>query len=497
MHGRTHQWPAWALAIAVAWGTCTVANAQGYGPPMLQADPAYDVGINRVQTMPGMQVPLLDGYRMSNSDVVFGEASLAERVADLEAELKKMKDKEAAAKEKAAGKPSVTVGGRILADWANFSQNPSSIAQAGDFQNGTEFRHARFYLKGEAFHVIDYKFQIDFAKSATVRDSAGAGTAGIGQHSFKDMYITVKELPVLGNVRVGHFKAPFGLENITSMKYVTFMERAMMSEGGIEGRRTGIMAFDHGESERFTWAIGAFTSQIPENPPVFQNDNGGTSVIMRYTFLPWYDEATEGRGLFHMGAAYAYADIARGSPVRFLELPESHLAEVIIDAGIMEDVANINAMGAEAAFVYGPLSVQSELVSWWLDRETNPNPFFHGAYGYVSYFLTGENRRYNRSRGVFDRIKPFENFFRVRDSSGQVHTGIGAWEIAYRYSYMDLDSNGANGGRASNHTVGLNWYLNPYTRVMWNYVASDTTDHPRAGGVGHVDVFQMRCQIDF
>ncbi|MHC4178561.1 MAG: OprO/OprP family phosphate-selective porin [Planctomycetota bacterium] len=492
MHRSTPRWLAGIAAVGISCGSFTVARGQERG----SADPAYGPWTGSTDAAPVSRPLLADTYPDLSS---FGadDASVEDRVADLAAEVKKLKEAEAKAKATAAGKPSVTVGGRILADWANFSQNASSIAQAGDFQNGTEFRHARFHLKGEAFHIIDYKFQIDFAKSATVRDSAGTGTAGIGQHFFKDMYITVKELPALGNVRVGHFKTPFGLENITSMRYATFMERAMMSEGEIEGRRTGVMAFDHGESERFTWAIGAFTSQIPENPPLFQNDDGGTSVIMRYTLLPWYDEATEGRGLFHVGTSYAYADIAGGSPVRFLELPESHLAEVVIDTGIMEDVANLNAVGAEAALVYGPLSVQSEFLSWWLDRETHANPFFHGAYGYVSYFLTGENRQYSRSLGIFDRVKPLDNFFVVRDCNGQVRAGIGAWEIAYRYSYMDLNSNGANGGRASNHTIGLNWYLNPYARVMWNYVLADTTDHPDARGVGHVDVFQMRCQIDF
>jgi phosphate-selective porin OprO/OprP len=154
-------------------------------------------------------------------------------------------------------------------------------------------------------------------------------------------------------------------------------------------------------------------------------------------------------------------------------------------------------MGLEAALVYGPLSVQSELVSFWLDRNTNPNPNIHGAYAYVSYFLTGENRRYYRPGGYFDRVIPFENFFCVRDADGYVRAGKGAWEIAYRYSYMDLNSNGVNGGLASNHTFGLNWYLNPYTRMMFNYIASNVTDYPKVGGVGHADIFQMRCQIDF
>jgi len=170
---------------------------------------------------------------------------------------------------------------------------------------------------------------------------------------------------------------------------------------------------------------------------------------------------------------------------------------VIIDAGELADVDDISSMCAEAALVYGPLSFQAEYVPFWLDRTENIDAFFHGGYAYVSYFLTGENRRYDRTRGVFTRVKPFENFFRVRDCDGEVHTGIGAWEVAYRYSYMDLNSNGINGGRAGNHTFGLNWYLNPYTEIMFNYVHSETRDSPEAPGVGQVDILQMRCRINF
>jgi phosphate-selective porin OprO/OprP len=212
-------------------------------------------------------------------------ARLAAQVAELALEVEKLK----AAAAKAVTYPTVAVGGRIFTDTATFSQNGASLAQAGNFLNGIEIRRARVYLKGEAFDVVDYKLQFELASRTTIPDFPGVGQSlGVGQMDFKDVYVTVKELPFLGNVRVGHFKTPFGLENLTSHRFATFTERAMISEGELEGRRAGIMAFDHSQSERSTWAIGAFTSQIPENPPIFRNDSGGTGAIMRYTFLPWF-----------------------------------------------------------------------------------------------------------------------------------------------------------------------------------------------------------------
>ena len=407
----------------------------------------------------------------------------------LKAELQKMKDKESAAKKEAAGKPSVKAGGRIMVDWATFDQNDASRVQAGDCFNGTEFRRARIFLKGEAFNVVDYKLQFDFA----------------GETAFKDVYMTVKELPMLGHVRIGHFKEPWSLEEQTSSKFITFMERGLNHVFSPE-RSNGIMAFDYSENENSTWAIGAFTTLIGETPPEFPfddyDDAGGTSLTMRYTFLPWYDEATDGRRLLHTGLCYTYRDIPELVPggidrFRLRTRPESHLANYVANTGWMDDANTVNAFDAEAALVYGPWSVQSEYTWYAISRTDNDNTMFHGGYVYTSWFLTGENRRYKRTSGHFDRVKPFENFFRVRTENGCVATGKGAWELGYRLSYVNLTDAGIRGGEVIDHTIGLNWYLNPYMRIMFNYIHSDTSNTDLGPGTGTIDVCQMRAQIDF
>ncbi len=68
----------------------------------------------------------------------------------------------------------------------------------------------------------------------------------------------------------------------------------------------GVMAYDCSENERMTWAIGAFASEQGDAPPETSEDHAGTALTMCTTFLPWYDEATEGRGLLHTGVAYSY-----------------------------------------------------------------------------------------------------------------------------------------------------------------------------------------------
>ena len=478
MNGGTCQKMVCTLTIAIVLGTFASASGQLNTPLMVSADPSY--GVAAEQYYPGQAT---DTQLVSSSSFSAAEQSLADEVADLKAWKKSIQDKEAAAKKKAAGAPTLKIGGRIFADTAVFDQNANSVAQmvpAGDMENGTEMRAAWLYFKGTAMHVVDYKLQFDLA----------------GQTSFKDVFVQIKELPLLGNVRIGHFKEPFGMEQLESTRFTTFMERSLCDAGAfVPARNMGVMAFDCSDNERMTWAVGAFVSEQGDTPPVFQDDHEGAAVTARVTFLPWYDEATEGRGLLHTGVAYSYRMVG-DQTVQFRARPEAHLGKYIVDTTAL-DVSDYQILGAELAYLYGPLCFQSEFFHATLDPLAAPDVSFNGCYMYVSYFLTGENRRYNRAAGTFDnRIKPFENFFRVRDENGTVQTGKGAWEVAYRYSYIDLNDGIAAGGRAADHTLGLNWYLNPYARMMFNYVHS-TTD--ARGGIdnGVVNVLQMRAQVDF
>lgn len=433
----------------------------------------------------------LDSYRLVSAAAdapgsAVGGPSLAEEVADLKAWKAQTLAKEAAVRRKASGKPTVKIGGCVQWDWANFSQDPGSVAQIGDVQNGSEPRRAWLFMKGDAFQVVDYVFRFGI-------EGQDAGS----EITFREMFITVKELPIAGHVRLGHFKEPFSLDQLTSSKFTMFMERNL-ADVFAPSRNVGIMAFNQSENKRMTWAIGAFKDQIGLSPPEYKDDHGATAVTGRVTFAPWYDEATDGRGVLHTGVAYSYRD-ATNDAVQFRQRPEAHLSDYVVDTtALLAD--NYQLFNAEVAYVYGPFSVQSEYTAAVVDHGGGASSEFDGMYIQASYFLTGEHRPYGRSDGTFGRVKPFENFFCVRDGDGDVQMGKGAWEVAYRYSCLDLNDGPIVGGRVSDHTVGLSWYLNPYTKVMWNYVRSDVNRPPAGGGAaidGAMDTLEMRAQIDF
>ncbi|GAB4127183.1 MAG: hypothetical protein Kow0040_00510 [Thermogutta sp.] len=444
------------------------AGAQGF-QQLRPIDPSYMVGGNYAAAEP----------QTANAD------ELAQRVADLEKALGEMKAKEADAKKKAAEKYSVTVDGRVFLDSVFFGQSAGSVAAFGDAQDTVQFRTARLGAQGSGFDVFDYKIEVDFAGRDSNNDQST---------SFKDVYLGINDLPFLGRVQIGHFKEPFSIEELTSSRHITFMERSLLNVFAPQ-RNVGVAAYRVSENERFTFAFGGFRT-IGDKPPYVADDDGGYAFTMRGTYLPWYDEATNGRGLLHLGLGYSYRDVDDPNQ-RIRARAETNVGPYILDTGVITGVEDFQLLDPEIAFVYGPFSVQAEYIAAFYNRAGN-DADFHAAYVQMSYFLTGEHRPYDRKKGAFSRVKPFENFFRVRTCDGNIEMGKGAWELAYRYSWLDLDDADAGvfGGNSSDHTVGVNWYLNPYTRLMFNYVyaqVSPANNNPDSD----LSVFQMRAQFDF
>ena len=123
---------------------------------------------------------------------------------------------------------------------------------------------------------------------------------------------------------------------------------------------------------------------------------------------------------------------------------------------------------------------------------------FCGCYFMATWLLTGENRTYNRASGRVDRVRPFENFFLVRGDDDSLHRGMGAWELVYRYSFVDLNDTDAsiNGGQLTEHTIGLNWYLNPNMKIQANYLIVDRNVKSPAIS-GQMEGFGLRFHYDF
>ena len=326
------------------------------------------------------------------------------------------------------------IGGRIYHDWGWMRQDSDVKSSKGDLLDGTEFRSAHMYMSGLIYGNIDYKVQVDFAgeeeksETATVDGTEVTVTHIDKRPVFKDVYLGIRDLP-FGYLKMGHFKEPFGLEELTSSRFTTFMERGL-SNAFVPGRNTGVTLSSTAFNNRATWATGIFRETGNTG---LDKSEGGYNISGRLTVLPWYKD--KGANLLHLGIAYSHRDPK--DTITFKQKPEAHLAPDFVTTGsLLSDRSEL--LGLESAWVNGPFSLQGEYIYADVDgKDAGSGPNFDGFYVQGSYFLTGEHRNYKTSTGAFDRIRPKENF----TSKG----GSGAWEVAARYSQIDLNDGSLRG----------------------------------------------------
>jgi phosphate-selective porin OprO/OprP len=408
----------------------------------------------------------------------------------------------------------------------------ANLGGIGDLQDGTFFRRIRPFLEGTFWETGEYRLIL-------AMENDQFSTEGLDE-----FWVGLKDIPLIGTVRLGHVKTPMGLEAdmTASSRTMTFMERSSYSEA-IELNQnfvTGLWASNNYFDQRATWSA-AF----------FRQDNGASSGVVfgdgqfgaqgRLTCLPIYE--CDGRHLLHLGISGGWRNGTNNlatSPFRTFQLrarpelrdddpasnPSGGQAVPNADDNRMVDTGSIVAsndflMGLELLYILGPFSFQAEYGWNWIDNAIgfapsgstlNPalaspqNYMFNGGYVQLAYTLTGENRAYDKRIGTLDRYYygqkgPFSPAWLVRDENGNLCCGPGAWEIACRYSYVNLnDGTGLNriaGGTMDGLSVALNWYLNNNLSVMFDWVYNHRYD--LAAGVipGYTQGYGMRVQLSF
>lgn len=87
---------------------------------------------------------------------------------------------------------------------------------------------------------------------------------------------------------------------MTLNRYNTFMERSR-ADSFSPARNTGVNAYNNfGEDDRGTLPVGWFVSFSDNSGDQF-SDIGGQAVTARATWLPFDDDASDGRPHMHLG----------------------------------------------------------------------------------------------------------------------------------------------------------------------------------------------------
>ena len=349
--------------------------------------------------------------------------------------------------------------GRLQVD-AGFVSVPEETGREDGF--GSELRRARLGVEGDIPGGFGYKFEVDVAGNEVeladgiITYEDGDLKASAGQHN--------------------NFQS---LEELTSSRFTSFIERAAFTDAFGFERRLGVSA-QYGAGPVLVQA-GIFSDNIADLPGKSWSADG------RIVFAP-----EMGNTQLHLGGSIHYAELAAGDTVRYRQRPLVHFTgERFVNTGSFAATSE-TGYGLEAAAISGPFHVAGE--AFW-QQANQPGLLesadFFGGYAEAGVFLTNGDKRGYKG-GTFDRVKP---------ANPVNNGGMGAVQLNLRYDYLDLVDGPIVGGTQNGYYASLVWTPTDYTRLLLNY---GRLDYDRAvytlldGSTSYsADVFGVRAQVDF
>jgi phosphate-selective porin OprO/OprP len=427
--------------------------------------------------------------------------------------------------------------GRLQYD-VGYVTNPNDSIITRNLGFNTRARRIRLGAEGTIPGGFGYKAEMDYAN----------GSVGFG-----DVILTYasKRLPL--TVAIGNQETLNGLEQISSSRFSSFVERAAFDDAFINTRRLGINVGYGNKAGDLRVNAGLFAAHSIDS----SLDNDGWIGAARAVYSPM-----SGANQLHFGVNYQHREFqsnngatvasSAGQPstnqlARYRARPFTQLTDQrFVDTGNFAAKSD-DIIGLEAAGIFKSLHLAAEgqylrargydafdriipsaseptdvlnLFPTATQYVASGNPSFWGGYVEAGYFLTGETRGYKA--GAWDRTKVLKPF-----SKG----GIGAIQLIGRVDYLDLDSSALRGGCTNNFVTGascttaasqagkggtqlgllggLTWIPEDYMRVLINYSHARITGGPLAATVDPTstkplnkrrygnDTVQARFQVDF
>ena len=367
-------------------------------------------------------------------------------------------------------------------------RNPASV----DLNSGTNFRRAQLGFQGTVYNDWAYNFIYDFG---------GYGAEGRGY--IYNAYVEYDGLRPF-YFRIGAYTPSEGQEDQTGSGDLFFPERAASVDiarnlAGAPSREAASL-WAQGESYLLSVSYtGKKTGDNTSTGAAVGTFDAQEAVIGRAPWLAVSQPEVKWLVEGHITEILKLADTAPSPALNTIRF--SNGPEVATDASKTVDTGNIDAhhvreFGFETAGEYDRFYGQGGWFRYEIERRLAlPNPDFSGWYAFLTYSLTGEQHPYDPATASFRNLRPAKPL----GTPG----GWGAWELAARYSSIDLDylpfntaaTGGIAGGKQDVWTLGVNWYPNNAIKFQLNY-DNLHVDHVNAPGNDiSANVVALRSQI--
>jgi phosphate-selective porin OprO and OprP len=421
--------------------------------------------------------------------------------------------------ESADGQNSIYLTGRLHFDAADYlSYDPQSrFAAVQNLNSGVNARRARIGVTGKFLSDWDYTLIFDFGGSQDTGNSSAVQNAFVTYNGLKKHDL----LPVA--LDLGYMDTPFTLAEATSSNDILMLERPSITVVAMNLFAGDFRsAFGARSNDDRYWAgvyVTGPTSGTPHNTP----QSFGAFGRATYQVLQGKDDTGQDYSV-HLGGdvgalLHPPAPSNNVATVTLSDRPELRVDPTqILNTGALGTATNpvtgAQVYGVEAAAAWRNFFLQSEYYTINLDRRGLQQNNFNGYYVEGSWVITGENRRYNASSGAYSNPIPARPFEPWSDNYG-----LGAFELAGRYSVINLNDrfasglttpSGIGGGRQNVASVDLIWYPNRNMRFMLEFLHGNIAKNystAAGGGVagtplgepigGRVNALALRTQIAF
>jgi phosphate-selective porin OprO/OprP len=258
-------------------------------------------------------------------------------------------------------------------------------------------------------------------------------------------------------------------------------------------RSIGLMLFDSFWNEHAVGQLGIFSTDGDDDQNGFgiwdeEEGDGGWAVTGRFGLIPWAKDKCR---FLHLGVGGSYRST---DEVRCRARPGLAKGPFVVDTLPLADPDEVLMLSAEAVLVWNSFHVASEYVMTSVERAASGDPTFSAWYVQASWFLTGEAKAWSFPTAQWANTKPCCSFL------SNDCCCWGGLELVARYDTLDLNDGLVTGGDLTNIAAGLNWYLNPNTRIMFNVIFSNVQDRASGGVVladEDITSFLMRWDIHF
>lgn len=356
---------------------------------------------------------------------------------------------------------SFKLGGRVQWDYDSYD---GALTSDGDRKNGGDLRRARLELGGTIDHNWHYVFSVNIGQLTDSNNSANFSSVGIGYSGWD-----------WGKIFVGRTKEPFGLEELTSSKAISSIERAYWVEStDVDSNMNYGVRVDGFTDYGLGWAASI------GNPKGGPRDEDGNDELA-YTGRVFFAPMSESGHALHFGAAYSDRGVSDTRTTSGFKLDIAEQGGKLDSRTI--EIDDDTQFGLEGLYINGPLSFQTEYFHRELSGPTSDGEV-DGYYLQVTYTLTGETRGYKKKKGYTGGIKP---------SSSQ-----GAWELVGKYDSVSFDQDGFGEEEANGFLLGANYYPNKNMKFMVNYIRFESDNVANAEGRDEdSDVLSLRMQLAF